>query len=350
LNEGDSAVRKTRYLLFADILGTEALYRSKQNDLIERKRTVLGHAVRTAIFPYFGAQSRSNLHINVFSDTVLVASDELAVLLASAAALFYQFSLDTFFATNIDELFLFRGGISYGEVLESESLGSSPHVDVAQIFDTSLSFAYQLERVRKGSRIFLSEETYATALHIPEVFCQKWQAITGIGAPTSPAFEYLWPTTLFSNRKIFGNYLSSLFNTWYLLFTSKQSWEVRAYDQSLYQLDETIKLCIRSAVHCPRDAVEMIWGSMLKLLPSHNTQLTSLDVRFTWGTWFQVLWALLLLDDIHKHPALAESLKHLIVENLRIMRDLKYMPTFLSELNNPDYCWFRERLITLDVL
>jgi hypothetical protein len=175
-------LRKTRYLLFADILGTQALYRSRQSDLIERKRTVLGHAVRTSVFPHFSHHPAPNLHISVFSDTVLVASEELDTLLVAAAALFYQFSLDTFFARSIDEMFLLRGGISYGEVLESESLGSSPNVDIAQIFDTSLSFVYQLEGVRKGSRIFLSHETYDAALNIPATFCQNWHAITGIGA------------------------------------------------------------------------------------------------------------------------------------------------------------------------
>src|SRR5262245_44663541 len=110
--------RSTRFLLFADILGTSGLYLADppRSDLIEKKRIALGHVVRTTVFPYFSPEFKSHITINVFSDTVLVACDNLGTLMCAASQLFYQFSLRTVGATECEELFLLRGGIARGQV------------------------------------------------------------------------------------------------------------------------------------------------------------------------------------------------------------------------------------------
>lgn len=345
--------KQMRYLLFADILGTDALYTSKprpKSELIEQKRTSLGHAVRTAVFPYFDSQFHARIHISVFSDTVLVASENLQVLLSSASRLFHVFSCRSFSAKLDDELCLLRGGIAYGQVLTSRSITSEKNVDVAQIFDTSLSLAYRLEGIRKGSRIFLCHKTFQAAKRRSDVPCHKWQAITGIGPPVSPAFEYLWPTALFQARGEFTAYLLKLSELWYRLFTARRSWAVPDYDRSLYQLDETMKVCIRSTAYTPRRCLRDIWSCLLALLPTQNRKLAMLDIRFTWGTWFQVLWMLILLQ--HKYPSLAstKTLRQLLRRNILVIDKHQYMPTFLGELRNPDYQWFRLKLNELEVI
>jgi len=262
--------------------------------------------------------------------------------------MFYVFSLRTSEATTPNELCLLRGGIAYGEVLTSRSLSSSNHVDVAEIFDTSLALAFDLETLRKGSRIFLCEDTYAEATRTSIGCCHKWKAVTGIGSPLSPAFEFYWPTALFQPEGQFREYFDMLCTVWYRLFTAhKSTWEVPEYDSSLYQLDETIKLCIRSAAFAPREQARGIWDLLLAHLPTERSELTSLDFRFTWGTWFQILWVLLVMSEKYSFLPTAAPLRDLIDGNLRIIEGLNYIATFRHELENPDYSWFRGKLAML---
>jgi hypothetical protein len=335
--------RQKRYLLFADILGTRGLYKARNSLLLEKRRTSLGHALRTAVYPYIDNANVNRMRINLFSDTALVASPNLGVLMEAAAKLFYVFSLRTSQATIPDEFFLLRGGIAYGEVLTSHSLASGNHVDVADIFDTSLAMAFELETLRKGSRIFLCEDTHAEATKTMINCCHKWHSVTGIGSPVSPAFEFLWPTALFEPEGRFGEYFDMLCTVWYRLFTAKKDWEIPEYDTALYQLDETIKLCIRSAARAPRRQARATWDRLVSYLPTERRELAALDVRFTWGTWFQILWALLLLKEQHPFLPTQASLRDLIGRNLRIVADLDYIATFQHELENRDYAWFRKK-------
>jgi hypothetical protein len=268
-----------------------------------------------------------------------------------AAKLFYVFSLRTSEATTTSELYLLRGGIAHGEALISRSLSSGNHVDVAEIFDTSLSLAFDLETLRKGSRVFLCEDTYAEATRASTSCCHRWEAVTGIGSPISPAFEFYWPAALFEPEGQFREYFDMLCAVWYRLFTAKKNtWEVPEYDSALYQLDETIKLCIRSATFAPHAQARAMWDLLVGYLPTERPELASLDARFTWGTWFQILWVVLLMKEKHSFLPTKALLRDLINRNLRIVADLDHMATFRHELENPDYGWFREKLAGLDLL
>jgi hypothetical protein len=344
------AQRQSEYLLFADVLGTGALYKANKSDLLERRKTALGHCIRTAVYPFFDPASGCKIRINQFSDTALVVSTSIRALMEATAQLFYVFSLRTRDATAIDELFLLRGGIARGEILTSSSLSSGEHVEVAQIFDTSLSLAHELQGIRRGSRVFLGPETYDMAIADSIHVCHKWQAIPGIGPPVSPAFEFLWPVRLFEPTERFGKYLEMLCSVWYRLFTTQAEWKIPEYDSTLYHLDETIKLCIRSAAFAPRGQARQTWDRLITYLPTENPALSSLDIRFTWGTWFQILWTLLLLKQQFTFLPSKASLRDLIGRNMRLAEARGKMATILTELENPDYSWFREQLVDLKLL
>jgi hypothetical protein len=316
--------------------------------LLERKREVLGHCIRIAVYPHFNPPSAWK--INVFSDTVLIAAQNLALLMKAAASLFYCFSTETLHARGLDELFLLRGGLSFGEVLASESITSEMNIEVASIFDTSLALAYRLEQIRKGSRIFMSNEAYSAAVKSGITTCQSWQSVTGIGPAISPAFEFLWPAGLFQPEDQFTEYLLALFATWRRLFTAVSEWSLDQYNKSLYHLDETIKLFIRSTIHAPECCAAKTWSALLELLPTSSPELASLDARFTWGTWFQALWKLLELRDKYTWLAPATDVRDIVRSNMDIVRACNHFPTFFSELQNPDYGWFRTRLKELTIL
>lgn len=343
--------RKTRYLLFADILGTRELYSSHgKAELIEFKRSALGHAVRTAVFPYFDPKYKADIQINVFSDTVLVGCNSVRVLMRAAAHLFHIFSKYSFSAQSVNGLYLLRGGISYGQVLSSNAIITAKNVVVADIFDTSLELSYRLEGLRKGSRVFLCNKTYKAASRYPELPCMKWKAITGIGAPIAPAFEYLWPATLFGSGQDFGNSLLHLFQLWRRLFTQRSTWSIQEYDRALYQLDETIKLFIRSAVHAPEKHLRQILDLLMSFMPSADKSLAALDIKYIWGIWFQVLRTMLVLKQMHFRQMPKKEITRFVTVNLKLIDDLGYMTTFIHELENPDYEAFKINLSEMGLI
>jgi hypothetical protein len=344
-----SRKRNSRYLLFADILGTGQLYSSRppKSDLIEFKRSALGHAVRTAASRYFNKAFHADIQINVFSDTVLIACDNVSVLMQTAASLFHIFCRYSLPARSIDELYLLRGGIAHGEILSSNSITTSKNVVVADIFDTSLGLSYSLQDLRKGSRIFLCDKTYREAVRRSSGICVRWEAITGIGAPIAPAFEFLWTTALLKNGLEFRKLLQNIFSLWLDLFNSRQSWPIKEYDASLYQLDETLKLLIRSAVYSPDQDIRAVLHVLSALLPSENGALAKVDTKYIWGIWFQVLRAILALQETHSLIIAKNKIINLAKANLKIIDGLNYTPTFAHELENPDYTSFKNRLLAL---
>jgi hypothetical protein len=125
---------------------------------------------------------------------------------------------------------------------------------------------------------------------------------------------------------------------------TRSEWTPEAYNQSLYQLDETIKLCIRAAHHTPREQVRDVWQCITQMLPSEDSALEALDMRYAWGMWFQLLWALLRLHDRDEAIADRQNMRAILDRNIDIVRRHGYAQTFLTELDNPDYADFRSRL------
>ena len=122
------------------------------------------------------------------------------------------------------------------------------------------------------------------------------------------------------------------------------------YNASLYQLDETIKLCIRSARHAPETSISAVRQCLCGMLPTDDPELERLDIRYAWGVWFQVLWALIVLQDRSKRVLRRRDLCSLISSSLQLIERRGYLPTFTSELENPDYAGFRDNLLALGVL
>lgn len=349
---GEPQVRRplqsdTRYLLFADILGTRSLYLAKppKSELIQRKRNSLGHSVRTAVFPYFDQNNRDAFAISIFSDTVLIVSNNVARLSEAAARLFFTFAQYGLHARSTDELYLLRGGLSYGERLVASTISTTKHVSIAEIFDTGLALAYELEGIRKGSRLFVSKEVAGALQQLSPNYCQIWTSVTGIGPPASPAHEFLWPAVILAESpQCFANFLADLIELWHRLFKTRANWTVPAYDIALYQVDETIKVCIRSAVFAERNAAESVWTTITRFLPTSEPALADLDIRFTWGTWFQIMWVMIRLQ--HKYHGLMsrKELSAVLRENIAIIARKDYIGTFRSELLSADWRAFGEAL------
>jgi hypothetical protein len=138
---------------------------------------------------------------------------------------------------------------------------------------------------------------------------------------------------------------------WFRLFTDHpKTWEIAEYDSALYQLDETIKLCIRSAAFAPPEQAQAVWDQIVSYLPTERPELATLDARFTWGTWFQIRWTLLLMQAKHSFLPDITVLGDLIARNLRVVEDVQHMGTFRQELVNPDYAWLRGKLVELKLL
>lgn len=343
--------RLRRYLLFADILGTSSLYTSRPPDFarLEHRRTTLEHCARISTFPHLPSDQGN--HLSVFSDTVLFACTAIDRVLAAATQMFTIFAERSLHADSEQDIHLLRGGIAFGEALSSNALTPSNHVSIAKIFDTSLALAYELDGVRRGARIFVCKDTFDAILVSSRPWCHTWSAVAGIGRPVSPAYEYIWPAEIINHDV--GTYeriLNGLFETWYRLFVRRPGWTVKQYDNSLYQLDETIKLWIRAAAFAPRAVARRVWQILAARLPTAWTEVGELDVRFTWGTWLQIFWMLLVLHEKYGIRISKRTLTALLRENYQIVVELGYASTFRAELYQVDYKYLLTALTRLEVL
>lgn len=343
----DGADISGRFLLFADILGTRSLYLAKppKAELLQRKRNSLGHSVRTAVFPYFANGNRDRFEISIFSDTVLVASCNVSLLAEAASRLYFTFAQYGLHAASTDQVYLLRGGMSFGQRLTAPAISYAPGVSIAEIFDTGLALAYELEGIRKGGRLFLSEEVAAALKEAGSPYCQTWSSITGIGPPLSPAHEFLWPAIILAESEHeFCTFVSELFDLWLRLLKTKADWTIAAYDRAMYQIDETIKVCIRAGALADKHSAKMVWITLEKYLPSKDASLEFLDIRFTWGTWFQIIWVMIQLQQRYPSLTTRESLSKLIRTNIEVIHKRGYIGTFRAELLSVDWRPFRVAL------
>jgi hypothetical protein len=342
-----------RFLLFADILGTKSLYTAKppKAELLQRRRNSLGHSVRTAVFPYFNDANRNQFEISIFSDTVLIASVNATALAEAASHLYFTFAQYGLHAESTDQIRLLRGGMSFGQKLVATAITGAKGVSVAEIFDTGLALAYELEGIRKGSRIFISEEVATTLRETGSPYCQTWKSITGIGRPLSPAHEFLWPAIILAESAVaFSAFLSSLFKLWLRLFKTRTIWSVTEYDDTMYQVDETMKVCIRAAAFADRRSVKLVWSTLNEHLPTTDPSLADLDIRFTWGTWFQVMWVMIQLQKRHRGFMSGARLSVLLRKNIEVIVAKDYLGTLGSELLSPDWRPFAAALRELRAL
>ena len=183
--------RRTRYLAFIDYLGSQSLYRdaSANAELLEDRRYEIEHAIHIVLQPHLVA---SRVEVGLFSDTTLLAGVSLGDVL-DCASLLLDFSLrKTLSRNNPDDIRLLRGAIAKGIELRSAYLRPSSNVSVIPFFDSGLAIAYQLEGVRRGSRIYCVGETTAPEDTLNRFFF-TWDYVSGFGRPAADVLEFLWP-------------------------------------------------------------------------------------------------------------------------------------------------------------
>jgi hypothetical protein len=323
-----------RYLIFADLLGTSKAYVSPKD--VVRRRQILEQAIDAFFIPIL---EEDDIYIYVFSDTLVATCPNLNKLLKPSAKLFEHFLKLTMEKENPVQLMLMRGAISNGSPEASIVLKPSARVITIPILDESFPKAYKLEGLRKGSRIFLDPGLPEVKIgsELKKLSSIKWISITGHGQPLKGVGEFLWP--LFSSRNTASELSRTLIKInkiWLKLLRSKE-WAIDEYDNSLLHLDETMKLFIRSLALLPTTAY--IQNIIFSLLPEKKSSL--INVKFEWGTWFQVLKVIVEAKTCFiSLPKLKSKIK--LIKN--IMKEDFYGDSFLTELEKPDYLNFKNKL------
>ncbi|MFV2044864.1 MAG: hypothetical protein ACC700_16720 [Anaerolineales bacterium] len=300
---------------------------------------MLEQALLAFVVPHIQAK---DMYLYVFSDTVILAAPDLSSLLDLSSRLFLQFmsTLSLQRAEELSDLILLRGAISHGNVAESTVLVPSDRVSSVPLLDRSLATAYELEGVRKGSRIFLDPKMSIDRLSTSLKTCIiNWQSIPGRGRPQSSVHEFLWPALVYLQDAQGLARLTIETNKVWLRFLRSRDWSIPEYDKVLLDFDETLKLCIRS---CSVISDSASWvEALMSLLPANSSSVT--DVRFEWGVWFQIMKA--LQEGIAHDSEFALEVAAAIRRTIAILKQVNFWDTFLIELKMPDYESFRRRLI-----
>ena len=142
---------KHRFAIFADFLGTKKRY--AKPELVVRGRELLEQALNQCVAPKL---SDDDMHLYVFSDTAILTCPRLNPLLEPIARVFSRFiEMQTDIRDDPSPILWLRAAISYGKALYVDHLENTTRIRTIPFLDTSLPKAYDLETVRKGSRIFV---------------------------------------------------------------------------------------------------------------------------------------------------------------------------------------------------
>ena len=326
--------RPDRFLAFVDYLGTRDLYRDPRENAgrIEDRRYELEHGVQIRLQRLLAEQK---IELGVFSDTVLIAGRDIQDVLVGAASL-----LDFVFRKNLQrsdpgDFRLLRGGVAKGVELRSSYLRPSRSVSIIPFFDGSLAFAYETEGLRRGSRVFLSDELRASDLGDLSRFLFAWEHMPGFGRPAGRVEELLWPALISRDQpRELLDMLAQSMTLWRSFVTTLQP-QPDTYRETLYHFDETLKCMIRSCVAFRepgqvKDAAE----ALSDLLPSDSDSMDDCNIRYVWGIWFQVILVIcrLGMDQEYAGP---------ISSTLDVLRERKYLDKFIAETDYPDYAAMR---------
>ncbi len=270
--------RTDRFLAFVDYLGTRELYqRSNENaERIEDRRYELEHGIH---FNLQRAVAAKSIEIGVFSDTVLIAGGDLQDVLSASATLLNFVLKKTLIRADAADVRLLRGGISYGIQLRSNYLRPAPGISVIPFFDGSLAFAYELEELRRGSRLYLDSAIAPDRLGELAKYTFEWKQMTGFGKPTADVREFLWPAMLYADEPDkLAELLDSSMKLW-RIFLGMSPVSPDIYRATLYHFDETIKVIIRSFVTFPAQArTEEVVAHLLSHLPRADDRM---EVKWT---------------------------------------------------------------------
>lgn len=326
-----------RCLFFADFLGTTESYSFIER--VKRRRELLELSVEAYFLPHL---DEHDLYVYIVSDSLFVTCPTVQHLLHPVAMLYKHFlSMEPSRRSEPLRLHLLRGAISYGEEAETSVIKNSSRVMAIPMLDDSLPRATALEKIRKGSRIFLDENVPQALTHEHEGSLLRWKHITGKGDPKANVGEFLWPCVAYESHEALLQSTERVRTQWLTLLRAKE-WDPSEYGQGLMiQLDETLKLFIRSLARC--DGEDKVRDYLLSILP--KTVSDQSDVKFEWGLWFQVLKVLC------EWPAQPGRIDVEVKENLARVREIltqeTYWEHFLTELEKPDYAGFKNRVAAL---
>lgn len=318
--------RSTRFLAFIDYLGTRELYKSPAANAarIEERRYELEHAIQIKLQRLI---AQKKIEIGIFSDTVLIAGANLADVLSGTVSLLGLVLRKTLERDDPNDIRLLRGGISEGIELRSGYLPSTPGVHVIPFYDGSLAFAYELEGIRRGSRLFISRDL-AKHLGTYEKYRFDWEYMPGFGKPAEGVHEILWPAVAHGgDPNGLSELLHDCFEFWRSALGENASIGPDEYRATLYHVDETLKCIIRSFV-CVGDNPSV--AALLRLLPTPGDRMAECNIRFAWGIWFQVVLVLCKLGVGGRYlPQIRFALGEL--------RHRDYYDKFMAETEYPDY-------------
>jgi hypothetical protein len=327
--------RARRFLAFIDFLGTRELYTDPEKNapLLEDRRYELEHAVHILLQDVLATKQ---IEIGLFSDTVLVAGGVASIVVSCASRLF-AFSFEKTIARDSPtDIRLLRGGVSEGIELRSSYLRSSGSVHVIPFFDGSLAFAYELEGIRRGSRLFLDNKTFTALDSRMQRFVFQWNQAPGFGRPLAGFKEFLWPAMICADRSVsLSNMLHDAFIFWRKAIIAHEP-SPESYRETLYHWDETLKTVIRSFTASSSDTGE----ALVTLLPSDRDRMRDCNIRYLWGIWFQ---ALLVMRILGLDKLFAGQIELTMSE----LKDRGYYDKFLAETHYPDYAPLRELLQSL---
>lgn len=326
--------RQERYLAFVDYLGTRALYgdATANADRIEEQRSELEHGVQIRLQQCLADKK---IEIGVFSDTIIVAGIEPADVFGCAASLLDFVLRKSLIRGDAERLRLLRGGVSRGVALRSSYLRTGGQVHAIPFFDGSLAYAYELEGVRRGSRLFVSAEAapQTDPELAPHLF--RWRNMTGFGRPTGEIWEFLWPGYVCRHDPpALANILRQAFSLWRGSVERRQS-PPDTYRETLYHLDETVKCIARSYLAFKhRPELKAILPDLVSLLPAAADPQDGCPIRYAWGIWFQVLFTICQMGRAEHYPSEVRF-------TLETVKRRGYLDKWIAETDLDDYAAMR---------
>lgn len=323
---------KHRFVIFADFLGTKKRY--EKPELVVRGRELLEQALDLYVVPRL---HHDNMHLYVFSDTAILTCPRLKPLLEPTSRLFSRFLERQEYGRDASLLLWLRAGLSYGKVLYVDELQNTKRIRTIPFLDTSLPKAYDLQSLRKGSRIFVDPVIQDDKFRSHKNSFFRWKRITGKGDEVPNVSECLWPAIVYGD----GNRLAQItrkLHGWWSRELGSRGWSPDEYHEGMIHLDETVKLFIRTVSKCcPDDSKRKL---LLSILP--KTKARHRNIHFEWGMWFQALKGL-----VENSESTSREVMRAFGPLRDVLRKNGYFDRFIEELEYPDYARFRSALCRL---
>jgi hypothetical protein len=326
---------KYRFVVYADFLGTTRRYSTPK--LVVRGRELLEQALAQCVVPKLNVD---DMNLYVFSDTAIVTCPRLMPLLNPISKLFGHFIELLGDSSDASLSLWLRAAISSGKAMHVDHLQNSSRIRTIPFLDTSLPTAYNLESIRKGSRIFVDPAIPGDEFRERANLFFKWNQITGHGAYAANITECLWPAIAYDKEERLAQMTLKL-HKWWSEELNKKTWSKDAYFDRLLHLDETLKLFVRtSSAFCSGDCKRNLLFSLLPTVTARRK-----NVNYEWGMWFQAMKG--LVEDCEERTSTIDEVIAAFGIVKEILRKAGYLQHFMKELDYPDYAGFRSKLCWL---